>query len=196
MVLIIILIFLLPFFWNSYFSILFFICLITFNSIILYFLGVYFISLSLILVYSGAIPILIIFLIKLLSDFSRNKKYNFYFIMFFQLIIFFKSFLLISVLINCFFWSKYSEFSELYCGEDSYLNSYYLYDIYFNFNISDYLLKLFNINLFLKPGLSSIDLIVIKDFFYGCFFFYFFICTILLLIAMVGSITIILLPKK
>ena len=175
---ILLLIFFLPFFWNSYFSIVFFITLITLNSIILYFLGIYFMSLSLILIYSGAIPILIIFIIKLVSI-SRLNKFKLKFI-YLKIFFFFKIFFIISFLVNDFiFFSENLNLLYFLCSNDS-----------------NFLLNFFNVNLYYKPGLNSVDLLFIKDFFYSIFFLYFIVSTLLLLVSMVGSISVILLFKK
>ena len=178
MVIILLLIFLIPFFWNSYYSILFFITLIFFNCVILYFLGVFFLALSLVLIYSGAIPILIIFIVKLVGS-TRTNNVNFKHI-YLKFFFFLKIFFIISLILDLFFFNNY-------------LNL-----VYFTNNINDYnfFLNFFNVSLFSKPGMSSIDIIYIKDFFYGIFLPYFIVSTILLLVSMIGSISIILLPNK
>ena len=135
-------------------------------------------SLSLILIYSGAIPILIIFIIKLVSI-SKLNNFKLKFI-YLKIFFFFKFFFLITFLVNDFiFFSENLNLLYFLCSNDS-----------------NFLLNFFSINLYYKPGLNSVDIFYIKDFFYSLFFFYFFISTILLLVSMVGSISIILLFKK
>ena len=173
MILILLLVFLIPFFWNVYFSILSFIFLITLFSIILYLLGAYFLAFSLIIVYSGAIPILIVFLVKLIS---LPKINNFKFkTLLFNLFFFIKFFFLFSFIIDLQFWSNCNNLNILKISK---------------YNLLDY----FNINLYSKIGYYSIDLLYIKDFFYNIFFLYFFVSSLLLLISMIGSIFIIVYP--
>ena len=113
-------------------------------------------SLSLILIYSGAIPILIIFIIKLVSI-SKLNNFKLKFI-YLKIFFFFKIFFFITFLVNDFiFFSENLNLLYFLCSNDS-----------------NFLLNFFSINLYLKPGLNSVDIFYIKDFFYSLFFFLFY----------------------
>ena len=173
MFLILIFVFILPFFFNSYYSIFFFILSISLSCIIFYFLKVYFLALILFIIYSGAIPILILFLVKTVGNTTKDSIFVFNY-MLLKIFLFINLFLFFSFVVNYFFWTT------------GFMNYYYV------FFKNSFLLNFFDINFFLKPGLDSLDINFIKDYFYINFFLEFIISTFLLIVSMVGSISIVL----